>query len=150
MERNNLLVKRAIMGIFSGFLLNLFGCTPGQYPTEKEFVGEWKSQYDEVLILNEDSTFVMKNLRSEVFLNHISGEKIDGKGTWRIETPKHSIWSLRLNYSVYTRNGVCDENGFGEHLFIRGSGLLGNKPPWRIHSFDGDGYEFSVFKKLND
>jgi hypothetical protein len=146
MDRNIILVKNIIMGVFGIFTLSLGGCFSGNIPTKDDFVGVWKSQYDEILTLHQDSSFIMKNFRSEMLYRKSSEGNVNGKGTWHIKR-ENGIWHLYLHYSDYNVNEINIENGFNDVLYVRGSGFLGNTSPWKIHSWDEDDIDYSVFNK---
>jgi hypothetical protein len=146
MDRNTLLVKRIIMGLLSSFILGLNGCFFEQSPQKEYFIGEWESQYNEVLILNEDSSFYMKNLRSEILFRDASQEKINGEGIWYID--KKSKRKIHLRYLNYTINDIDTKKGYDTNFYVSGSGFLGNQPPWKIHSWDEDFDNYSIFQKM--
>ncbi len=134
----------AILGIFS---MLLSGCVKEQVPTKKDLVGEWKSQYKEIFTLNDNDTFTIENLRSEIFFWPTSGEKINGKGTWKLQKINGS-WRLSLRYSAYTKNGTTEEiKTFNDIFYIQGSGFLGNNLPWIITSWD-ENDDYSRFEKM--
>jgi len=148
MERNNLLVRKIIiMGILSIFSFGLGGCFSEQIPTKNDIVGVWKSQYGETLTINNDSSFIADNLKTESLYRKASKEKINGQGNWEI-VKKKDVWILHLSFSIYVKDGIKNDRGQGFPLYIRGDGFLGNKLPWRIHSWDEDDFDFSVFKKV--
>jgi hypothetical protein len=146
MERIYLLIKKIInIGLFGIFSFG--GCLSGHSPTKEYFVGEWKSQYDEILILNKDNSFIVKGLKTENLYRSTSQKRVTGEGKWEIKK-EEGLFQLHLIYSVYIKDGIRDDRGHGYPLYIRGSGFLGNKPPWKIHSWDADDFDYNVFKKV--
>lgn len=146
MDRNNSLVKKIIMGILIILPLCFWSCFSEKTPTEKEFLGVWKSQYDEILVLENDSLFRIDNLKAKTLFGETSPEKISGIGKWEI-IKKYGGWRLHMEFSDYAINGVSEKKGFHTDFYILGSNFLGNKPPWVIRSWDEDDLDYSVFKK---
>jgi len=140
------------MIIFSSFLLSFLGCAK-PFLKREDLIGQWKSDLNQSLVLNEDSTFVSKDFMisrytSENFLSEfsemtINGPIINGKGIWRIYKNK-----LCLTYSSFIKNGESINKGYGFTLSIIGSGFLENSLPWKITSGGVDDDKYSVFKKV--
>ena len=151
MDKNNLSVKHFFVRILSIFPLCLRGRFLGRDPQKDDLWGEWKSQYDEILTLNKDGFFVVKNLRLKILfgglpIDSFKEEIINGEGEWNIEK-KYEGWRLQLRYLHYTINDMSSEKGCNDEFYIYGSGLLRNRRPYKIHSWDEDDFDYSVFQK---
>ena len=143
MERNNLLVKRIMLLIVSGVLTVFSSCSKLPPLMMEDLVGVWKSQYDEILILNKDSTFTVENFKTEHLYRKISNEKVNGQGKWEIKR-ENKEWILQLEFSVSIKDDIKESKVWNYPLYIGGSGLLGNKFPWTIRSWYDDP-DFSLF-----
>ncbi|GHT78962.1 hypothetical protein AGMMS50262_22170 [Bacteroidia bacterium] len=130
-------------------LLSLVGCS-GHTPTMQDMIGIWKSGDESVLILKEDSSFIMENVKTPIFGN-LSGQTVSGKGKWFLIKNQGCI-DIRIKCKSYSINGIETLRGYNSFFSIVGSGLIGNKPPWEIYTntfwYEHDEKDYTVFKKV--
>jgi hypothetical protein len=151
MDRINLLLKYAIVILLlSNLLLICSGCS--KPPLKKEdLFGHWKSQLNEELILNEDSSFIIKNLlldefTSESLTGSWSKTRIYGLGVWDLQNNNKDV---RLHFYQYSSDdNITKYVNWGVYWSIRGSGLFENRLPWIIAYWKGEECEMSVFEKV--
>jgi hypothetical protein len=145
MDRIHLLVKIMILNS----LLSLTGCL-GHIPTMQDMVGIWKSEDGGILILKADSSFVMENVKTPVFGNQ-KGQTVHGKGIWFLTKNQGRI-DIKIRCKSYSIDKIETLRGYNSFFSIEGSGLIGNKPTWKIYTnivwYEHDEKDYTVFKKV--
>jgi hypothetical protein len=134
-------------------LFSFYSCSK-LVPKREDFIGQWKSQSGEVLILKEDSSFVIQQFliekeSCEFFFNKSSETKIDGEGKWSLIDKKYGK-KLHFSFSRYSYDSITSTKGFGITLSFIGSGFFENRLPWQIYDFKGDPDDApqSTFRKV--
>ncbi|WP_175631262.1 hypothetical protein [Bacteroides acidifaciens] len=117
-----------------GFMLTVItfiGCAMDK-PVKADFVGTWTSKDGGLIVLNEDSTCLVKML-DMARLNDYSEESFasfDGK--WYIRAQDdlgHDEYNI-----VIRQDSLC----IYEPFIVSGQGLLKNRSPWYFFQYIGD------------
>jgi hypothetical protein len=112
----------------------------------RELTGNWKSADGASIILNKDSTCILKNVVDPI-KNWETGHdslvitKINTSGKWKLQQPT----KYYRYYCVY----IVSEEGRGFLINVEGSGLTGYFKPWKLVVYigDPDGLNFCEFYK---
>lgn len=134
MDRNyNLLMKSVIYILILCETLLLISCR-GEGPTKSDIVGTWISKDSAVIQFKDDGTFIAKSLPGEHFIHSLDEEwkDFDGEGIWKFiegkKTWETKPWEIKLEFHKINNQKVH----FGYIVYISGSNVLENKPPWRL------------------
>lgn len=120
-------------------VITMFGCAI-EKPVKADFIGTWTSKDGGLIVLNEDSTCLVKML-DMARLNDYSEESFanfDGK--WYIRAQDdlgHDEYNI-----VIRQDSLC----IYETFIISGQGLLKNTSPWYFFQYIGDPDDLNEYK----
>ncbi|MDR2119510.1 MAG: hypothetical protein LBP64_01365 [Tannerella sp.] len=116
----------------------LFSC---KEPVGEEFAGKWEAGDGAVIVLNEDSTCIVRNLdpaKIRVSKNDsATKERINGAGKWELIRPN----KYSGHYCIY-----IDSNKGGFPLCVMGTGLTGYFRPWKLCIYIGDPDDMNLYE----
>ena len=119
-------------------------------PTEKDFVGLWKSNDGATIELKEDGSYSANqiNYYNFFFDKELQNKTIDFTGTWSLIEARNGKRKVELksnktyqDFGVnknYTINGESHSHKIGVSFEISGQGAFENTPPWELFVWIGD------------
>ncbi len=136
--------KYLVIGIIS---LVFISCNTKK-PTTKDIIGIWKSKSGASLNFDNKMNFEGHNLPFEhfIFSQDKEYDKFNGSGTWELQKKSSNHFSILLNF-----NKTDIKEKFSIQIFISGSNVMENAPPWYLFILknnDIDTYErYKFFKQ---
>jgi hypothetical protein len=111
----------------------MFSC---KKPVRKEFTGNWESNDNAMIVLNEDSTCIIRNMDATKIWSG-RNDSINSTGKWEFISPdKYSSY-----YCIYV-----DSNKGGFPLYVMGTGMTGYFRPWKLCIFIGDPDDMNLYE----
>lgn len=152
--------KKILLILFTLFLV--VACSEH---TEEDFIGIWKSELgNSIIILNDDNTcsgilepefFFDKEAdplklesgfyNEKIFYELKNDTVIFKNGSWEYNLDKYNN---RWKISILDNSSQPRSINFS--LFIEGSGILKNNHPWYLFIFKGDPDEYNLFKFIKE
>ena len=129
------MIKCNYLLIFIVSLLAFSSCE-NKGTTFYDWVGTWVSSDNAKIILKEDSSCVVDNLKGAYF--GYEGD-LYLEGTWSV---KKGVFPIVSEISISSNNG----EGMYITFYASGEGLLGNKPPWHLFQYIGDPDELNKYR----
>lgn len=138
--------NKKIIFIVALIIVVLEGCSKVK-PVFKDFIGVWNSEDGCELILQDDSTYIIKNLNiGRLYI----GEKDSLQnfiGKWDFKIHKRDEPGLGKIELLYKKD--IDDFSIQFVFYVSGQDLLDNRPPWYLFEFIGgiDDYNKYILKK---
>jgi hypothetical protein len=115
----------------------MFSC---KKPVRNEFTGKWESGDKAMIVLNEDSTCIVRNFDlTKIWGNYNEPaikEKLNGTGKWEFISPTMS--------SCHVYISITGKGGFP--LYVEGTGMTGYFRPWKLIIYIGNPDNMNLYE----